>query len=369
MTKLAYIISDIHKAVFFEHTAIELRKRNIEMLVILINAKNSSLDSFLKQNLFQIEYLEVKSIKSSFFATLKCQNILKKYQISIVHCHFGNANWIGLWAAKLAFIKKRIYTKHEGQMLRYGKKLKTIDKIQNYLATDIVAITKNTENLLIKQGVNSKKIKLIHHGFLLERFQYPNLEEVERIKKQYNPNKQYPIIGVVARWMEWKGIHYIIEAFKNILIKYPNSKLMLFNYSENADYSSQLNLMLKEIPDKNFEKVVFEENVYDLFHLFDVYVHVPVDEECEAFGQTYIEALASGIPSVFSLSGIAREFINEDYAEVVPFRDASAIQKSLENILENPTYFKSVKKIGLKFDQDSFKLENYITNIETLYLN
>jgi hypothetical protein len=28
--------------------------------------------------------------------------ILKKFQISIYHCHFGSANWIGLWAAKLA---------------------------------------------------------------------------------------------------------------------------------------------------------------------------------------------------------------------------------------------------------------------------
>jgi glycosyltransferase involved in cell wall biosynthesis len=367
MVNLAYIISDIQKAVFFEHTALELRKRNIEMLVILINAKDSSLDCFLKDNFFQVEYLEVKNIKSSFFATLNCLKILKKFQISIVHCHFGNANWIGLWAAKLAFISKRIYTKHEGQMLRYGKKLKTIDKIQNFLATEIVAITKNTKNLLLKQGVNANKIKLIHHGFLLDRFQYPNLDEVNRIKNQYNPNKQYPIIGVVARWMEWKGIHYIIEAFKNTLEKYPNSKLMLFNYSETADYSSQLNEMLNNIPSKNYEKVIFEENVYDLFHLFDVYIHVPVDEECEAFGQTYIEALASGIPCVFSLSGIAREFINEDYAEVVHFRDAKAIQRSLEKILSDPIAFKESKKIGLKFDQHSFKLENYITNITNLY--
>jgi glycosyltransferase involved in cell wall biosynthesis len=367
MQKVTYIISDINKAVFIENTALELRKRGVEIIVILINSENTSLDAFLKEHSFHTEYLEVKSIKSSIIATLKCLRLLKKYQTSIVHCHFGNATWIGLWAAKLGFIKRRIYTRHEGKMLHYGKKLRTIDKIQNYLATDIVAITKNTENILLNQGVKPNKIKFIHHGFILDRFKHSDQREVERIKKQYNPSNQFPIVGVVARWMEWKGIHYIITAFKEILKQYPEAKLMLFNYSENADYSYQLNEMLKEIPHKNYEKVVFEENVYDLFQLFDVYVHVPVDEECEAFGQTYIEALASGVPSIFTLSGIAREFITEDYAEVVPFRDSKAIQNALEKILANPAAFKAKKKIGLKFDQDSFDLKNYINDISNLY--
>jgi glycosyltransferase involved in cell wall biosynthesis len=122
--------------------------------------------------------------------------------------------------------------------------------------------------------------------------------------------------------------------------------------------------MLLELPDGSFEYVGFESNVYDLYSLFDIYIHTPVDPYCEAFGQTYVEALAAGVPSIFTLSGVAREFaMDEPLATIVPFRDSEAIYRAMIQLLTTP----NKDKTHSPFFQH-FELENYIAKLELLYL-
>ena len=135
---LSYIISDTKKAVFFEHTSLLLRDKGIETDFILINCRNTSLSAFLEEHGFRVEHLDVKRVLFSFSAIFKCRAILKRNRTKIVHCHLGTANWVGLWAAKLAGIKQRVFTRHAGEPLNIGLKERSIDRIQNRLATDIV---------------------------------------------------------------------------------------------------------------------------------------------------------------------------------------------------------------------------------------
>lgn len=362
---ITYIISDINKAVFFEHTALRFRERGVEISWILINSEGNDFDFFLKKHNFKIAYLNASSPLKSFPTILSCVKILKDWNIDIIHCHLGLANWIGLWAGLFAGVKKRIFTRHSGKLLYWNYKEAFIDQVQNRLATDIVAISKNIEELLFGQGASSKKIHIIHHGFDLLRMQNHDLDEVARIKQTFNPHAQFPIVGVVARWLELKGIQYIIPAFKRLLEDYPNAKLCLFNASEHAEYAHVLLPMLNDLPKDSFEYIEFESNVYDLYSLFDVYVHTPVDQYCEAFGQTYVEALAAGVPSVFTLSGVAREFAaDEPLAQIVPFRDSEAIYKAMKKQIMH----KNIENRHSSFFQN-FGLNMYIDKIYNTFVN
>ena len=131
---LSYMISDTKKAVFFEHTSLLLRDKGIETDFILINCRNTSLSAFLEEHGFRVEHLDVKRVLFSFSAIFKCRAILKRNRTKIVHCHLGTANWVGLWAAKLAGIKQRVFTRHAGEPLNIGLKERSIDRIQNRLA-------------------------------------------------------------------------------------------------------------------------------------------------------------------------------------------------------------------------------------------
>lgn len=366
--KICYIISDINKAVYFEQTAFQLRAKRIDSSYILINSSNGALHQFLIENDFVVHTLETDSLLKSRKAIRKCKQLLKEMSVTHVHCHLAQANWIGLWGAKLSGIKNRIYTRHSGEPLNLNWKERIIDKIQNRLATKIVSISQNIDDLLKKQGVPDTKRVLIHHGFDLSRFSNQNSEDLTRLKQQYNPSNQIPVFGVIARWMKWKGIQYIIHAFEKLLKDYPNAQLYLFGASDNADYSFEISELLKQLPEQNIRIVSFENNVYDLYQLFDIYVHVPITPSCEAFGQTYVEALAAGVPSIFTLSGVAREFIvPEENALVVPFKDSQAIYDSMIRLLNDPLLCKKIASNGLKSVQGLFSFEDYILKLQELY--
>jgi glycosyltransferase involved in cell wall biosynthesis len=366
--KICYIISDIDKAVYFEQTALALRKKGLDVSYILINCTNKNLHIFLKENDFPVFALETTSLLKSRKAIGECKALLKQLNPDLVHCHLAQANWIGLWAAKRAGVKTRIYTRHSGEPLNLHWKERVIDKIQNRLATKIVAISKNIDDLLNNQGVPKSKRVIIHHGFDLERFSNPDLQEVERIKTQYNPNNLKPTIGIISRWLELKGIQYIIVAFEKLLIDYPNAQLTLFGAAENGDYSTEIKALLNRIPKKNVAVVPFENNVYDLYQLFDIYVHVPINPSCEAFGQTYVEALAAGVPSIFTLSGIAREFIvDEENALVVPYKDSDAIHNAIIRLLTDPSLCEKLRTNGTESVHQLFSFEKYILNLQKLY--
>jgi glycosyltransferase involved in cell wall biosynthesis len=366
--KICYIISDIDKAVYFEQTALALREQGCDLSFILVNCTNKTLHQFLEQHGFKVFTLEAGSLLRSRKTIMASKRILKENLIDLVHCHLAQANWVGLWAAKLAGIKMRLYTRHSGEPLKLHWKERIIDKIQNRLATHIIAISGVIEKLLEKQRVPAQKRILIHHGFNLKRFSEFQKKEVGRIKETYNPSEQQPVIGVIARWMNWKGIQYTIAAFQQLLKTHPDALLCLFGASDNADYSQEISRLVQKLPEQNVCVVPFENNVFDLYQLFDIYVHVPVNPDCEAFGQTYVEALAAGIPSVFTLSGIAREFITgKENALVVPFKNAEAIHQAILQLLNDPVLQEKLKRNGPESVRELFNFERYIAQLKMLY--
>ena len=200
----------------------------------------------------------------------------------------------------------------------------------------------------------------------MDKFVTVSSDRVNLLKKKYSINSEYPVVGVISRFTKWKGVQYIIPAFKNLLKVYPNACLFLAN--ANGDYFPELEKMLAEIPSPNVRIVSFEKDIFTLYQLFDIFVHVPIDGEAEAFGQTYVESLAAGVPSIFTLSGIAREFIvDEKNALVVPFKDASSIELKMLKLLKDAKLQNSLIECGKVSVKSRFQLNVMMKNLVKIY--
>ncbi len=145
-----------------------------------------------------------------------------------------------------------------------------------------------------------------------------------------------PVIGVVARYEILKGIQCIIPAFRRLLEDFPDAKLVLANAY--GHYAHQIRRLLRGmLPDHSYCEIQFEPDPVALYSSFDVFVHTPLVAGYEAFGQVYVEALAAGLPSVFTPSGIAAEFITDQLnAHLVPFQDSDAILSQHQVYFEQP---------------------------------
>jgi glycosyltransferase involved in cell wall biosynthesis len=225
----------------------------------------------------------------------------------------------------------------------------------------------NVQNVLVdREGVDSSKVKLINHGFELEKFVKPNPDAVKNLKLKYNPNSKFPVIGVIARFTEWKGVHFIISSFHTILESYPNALLILANAK--GDMKDEIDLLLSDLPSESYLDIPFENDLFSLYQLFDVYVHVPIDKYSEAFGQTYVEALAAGIPSVFTLSGIANEFIvDRKNALVVPYKSSIDITNAVMELLSNDSLREKVIYNGRLAVLAKFGIHKMIDSLTLLY--
>jgi glycosyltransferase involved in cell wall biosynthesis len=362
------MISNINKAVAFEWIAEKLNDKKFKLSFILINSEKSYLKKYLIQNNIPVFDIDCKNNFNIPYAILKCVSLLRLLKPDVVHTHLFNANIIGLVSAKLVNVKKRIYTRHHSDYHHlYHPKAIKYDKFINYLATDIVAISQVVKDVLINlEKVSESKIHLIYHGFKLEDFHNCTDISIEEVRQKYNSQKLYPVIGVISRQTEWKGIQFIIPAFQKFLNKYPNALLVLANAS--GDFKKEIHSLLKLVPKKNYVEIEFENDIFSLYKLFDIFIHVPISKSVEAFGQTYVEALGSGTPSVFTISGIANEFIiDRENALVVRYQDSDGIYDAIIELINNPELSNKIINNGKRDVQQLFQLNQMINKLEDLY--
>lgn len=367
--KVSYIVSDIDKALAFEWIADHLHTK-IDLFFIIIGIDESELSKMLDSK--SIRYYVVSDKKSGSNAAkwLEIIRILRRERPHAVHTHLWRANILGLTAAWLLRIPKRIYTRHHATIhyREYPSGLKW-DKLCNWLATHIVAISQNVQEILTSwDKADASKIHLIHHGFDFEYFNNVPIERVNIVRKKTKLiDTSGPVIGVIARYTAWKGVQYIIPAFQELQKQYPAAHLVLAN--AHGDYETEIKNILQSLPEESYTQIRFENDLAALYRIFDIFVHVPTDPHAEAFGQTYIEPLVVGVPCIFTLSGIAREFIqHEKNALVVDYKNSDQIYKSIFSLLNNETLRINLVKQG-KQDVSSFSIEGYVKKLETLYLN
>jgi glycosyltransferase involved in cell wall biosynthesis len=368
--KVCLILSFHDRAVQYEWLVERTLKEQWDLHFIFLNPQQWHIEKFVRHNNIPCLLVKYHGKKDLPRATVLIYQYLVKQKIDIVHTHLLDANLAGLTAAWLAGVKKRIFTRHHSDFHhRFHPKAVRYDRYCNRLATDIVAISQNVKQILIaNEGVKPSKIHLIHHGFEIDCFQKVDPSEVAELKKKYSLEKKFPVIGMISRYEEGKGIQHVIPAFKQLLKKYPDAVLVLAN--SHGSYAATIKKMLKDLPDDSYREIRFEYNLFALYKLFSVFVHVPVYLEYEAFGQVYVEALAAGIPSVFTRSGIALEFVkNRENALVCDYNNSEEIYHAIMELLSDKELCQILSVNGLKIVKQEFGMNHYFHQLVKLYGN
>lgn len=369
MKRVTYIVSDIDKALAFEWVATRLDRTKFKLDFILLNKGDSQLESFLTANHIPVRRIRLYHGWKMIFSFFPLWFTLLKNRPDIIHTHLRYASLLGINAGYFAGIKARIHTRHHASSNHtYYPHAVKHDKWISKLSTKVVSISDVVTEVLVDwEETPENKVTKIPHGFDLALFWHPNQQKIDSLKQKYISNVTGPVIGIISRYIHLKGIEYGIQAFKSFLEKNPDAHLILANASgPDAGYIKK---QLEEIPSDSFTEIVFEPDIASLYHLFDVFVHIPISKHAEAFGQTYIEALASGIPSIFTLSGIACEcIVDRENAIVVPYKGSKAITIGIEEILSNDTLRHKLQNPNARMFSE-FTLEKYINRLEELYDN
>ena len=364
--RVTYIVANIDKALEFEWVADLLDGDRFELNFILLNPGPSTLEAELVQRRIPCERVTYRGYRDLPGALVRVIWLLRRERPRTVHAHLLPACMVGLTAARVLNVTQRVYTRHHSTFHHdYSPRWVHVDRFLNRLATHVVAISENVGFVLREmEMVPASKIRLIHHGFRFADFDEVPEQNVEALRAKYDIGDSSPVIGVIARYMELKGIEYIVEAARIILRTHPNA-LFLF---ANARGNPSVQATVRELPAENFREIPFEEDVFALYRLFDVYVHVPIDDRIEAFGQTYVEALIARVPSVFTISGVGREFIQDGRnALVVPYCSSAPTAKAILRILADDALAHRLSEAGRQDVEARFRVEGMVEALSTVY--
>lgn len=366
--RIVYIISSMpSRWIAFEWIARHLDHRKFALSFILLHNGEPPFASFLRSHNLPALHIQYGGKRDLPRAIRVIHAYLRERRIEIVHTHFMLACLCGLASAALARVSVRIHTRHYGgrhEQDEYKGWVRVCGWFNNCCSTRIIAPSDVVKGVLCEAGrVRPDRIERIDHGFDLGLYGTAIAERALRHER----GEDAPVIGVVARFEILKGIQYIIPAFQRLLQDFPRARLVLANAY--GQYAHSIRQMLREmLPEGSYDEILFEPDPVALYGRFDIFVHTPLVATYEAFGQVYVEALAAGLPSVFTPAGIAAEFIVDQHnAHLVPFRDSDAIYRSLKFIVTHPAHSERLVVNGLDSVRDRFGLGSMISSLETLY--
>jgi len=333
--KLAYVISLTEKSIGFEQLFEYLKSEQLDFHIILINEKPSILYDNLKAKGISVTELYYSGKKSIPKLILKTRRILKQQKVNIVHTHLLEGGFIGGFAAWLTRIPRRIYTRHHGDTHFYEtKRGRLYDKFIHFFHDTIVCLSTGHYNFLEKHEKIGDKLVLIPNFVDPKIYEIPD-ETSSKIREKYRFSKDRLNIGINSRWTELKGLQYILPAIIN---SYKKAEIPFHLYLFNAkgNYAAEVEKLLANLPDSHYTATVFESEIMAVYPELDVFIHCPIRETAESFGLVYVEALGSGTPSIFTLSGIAHDIVVPDKnALVVDFCNIEQIEEAIEKLAKN----------------------------------
>ncbi len=365
--RIVYVVSLVNKSVAFEFFFKEMAVHHQNVTIVFLHPSVPELMHFCSSLGIPCEWVKYSGKKDMRHAIWKLIRLLRKIRPYVVHTHLFDASMAGLTAAWITNTPVRIHTRHHASHHHvYFPHAVKYDKYINRLSTKIFAISENIKDILIKkEQVAPEKIAVVYHGFDLSYFLNVKNERVDNLRRKYHIPLDYKVIGMISRFTFWKGVQDMIVAFKLYLQQHTDVILVLAN--ARGDYELELKKMLEEIPEQNYRLIDFEMDSPALYHLFDYFVHVPIDDHSEAFGQVYVESLAAGVPSVFTISGIAVEFVNDRiHALVVPYQNPKMILDALLELRNDVDLRKNLSSSGRKTVDELFGVEAMVN--KTLYL-
>ena len=291
----------------------------------------------------------------------------------MVHTELPYGNLVGLISAWFCGIKMRVSTcGNTTWAFDYNnRKQKLIDKITYLLSKKVIALTEEAKAFLKKNyNIPDSKLTIIHHSLKSDEYLFKDESRVEKLRKDLDIEPNVFIIGMVARFEFWKGHIFAIEAFRKLLMEYPNVRMLIFGSKGESFNSVMRYIQNYDLQDHIIYKGFVSDNIA-LFRLFDVHVHIPINSESETFGINIMEGMISGCAQILTLSGIscftARD---KENCLVVPYLNTEAVYQALKRMISDPELRNrlgaTAREDALKYFQYSDKVQKHLELYEEL---
>ncbi|MFQ6114339.1 MAG: glycosyltransferase family 4 protein, partial [bacterium] len=193
------------------------------------------------------------------------------------------------------------------------------------------------------------------------------------VRSEFASNGDEKLVASVGRLVPKKGHHYVIQAARRVVDKYPTARFLIVGVSrtEKDDYLENLVNQVKRTGLE--EHVIFtgpRDDIPDVMAAADVAVLASSsDYTPEASPLVVLEALAMGTPVVASnLGGIPEILHDGKTGYLVPPRDSVALADAILRLLQQEQIAREMGRVGQAWVREQFSAAQYSTKIQNVVL-
>ncbi len=282
----------------------------------------------------------------------KARRIIEKEEIEIIHSHDINVSAIaGIVGTKFKDVKK--VTKFPGDLAwellsltrwkgespeeffeKGGHLIGIIESVQRAICNRydaIIAPSKYMKGTLVKySGVESSKIHVVYNAIRSHSY---SEGDIDKLRKRLLDGSKYSVISA-CRMVPWKGVEYLIEAFKTL----PGDiRLILIGdgpIKEDLQKRSKgLNIkFLNKVPHSQIQKYIQASDVYALPSIY------------EPSALALLDCLVTQTPIIATNVGGTPEIISDGKTGLlIKDRNPEAIAHSIQRLLSEEELYNKIK--------------------------
>lgn len=293
-------------------------------------------------------------------ALIKLRRYFKEKQFDAVHTITPKAGLLGIIGARLGGVKKRIHI-FTGQVWStkrgmFKSLLIFLDRVIVWNATHILVDGESQRTFLINKNILHKEKSIVLgrgsiSGVDTKKFNV-NSDVRTQMRSTLGFTNKDVVFIFLGRFKFDKGIIDLVYAFKKILLKNNNVKLLLVGYDE-----ENLEIKIKEIINQENKVTICgpTNNPQSYLQASDVFC---LPSYREGFGTSVIEASAVGLPIICSnIYGLQDAIIENEtglYSEVA---NIESIYNRMLILLRDPILRKELGDKGARYVKQYFSAD------------
>ncbi len=331
-----------------------------------LNNQNIFLFALRNRNiLIEVKHTNVQifnsSKKYSFRPLFALKDLIKREEITILHCHLFKSQIFGFLLKKIWFKNVKLIFHEHGEIFQgyitYNLFMRDVKSTIN----KIIAVSNATkEKLIAKAGIEENKITVLSNFVDLNKFNRKNITwNMEGEREKIGIKKGEYVIGFVGRLAKVKGCEYLLKALPYLNFSY---KVLIAGDGPERKKLEKLAVELKIT-----ERIIFlgyRSDTVFIYSLLDVLIMPSLSE---SFGLSVIEAQSMGTPVISSnIPALNEIIINNENGLMFEVKKSQDLSLKIELMYKDEKARNRFTKNGLE-SVKKYDLGNYIAMLNNIY--
>lgn len=336
----------------------------------------------LQQNGFKVHPVLMErriSVNSNLQSIYQMTKIIREHQYDLVHVHTPIAAVLGRIAAKLAGVKRIVYTSHGfpfhdlSSPSQYGFYF-TVEKL-TALITDLI-LSQNHEDIATARKLGlcpPEKLRYLGNGIDIDRFKRDRLDSIHQkeLRKSLGiPETANLIIGTIGRLTRKKGSGYLIEAAAKLLPHFPNLHILVIGGQLSTDPEPFQTELIERIHTLGIEEHVTltgeRQDIPELLGLLDIFT-LPTFTH-EGLPRSILEAMSMRLPVIATdIRGCREAVVHGKTGLIVPAKNSEKLAEALGTLLSHPELRQAYGKAGRERVQAEYDEELVFQRLTVFY--